>query len=98
EGDFDIYRSLLYCRINARDVTIRYAVSSVDHGLLTNLNVFCLSLSDLDLRFQLRRVRDTREIIADFHPLPDLYMQLLQGARHACADMQRFKLVSFQLG
>src|SRR6266480_3242072 len=96
--DLHIDRPLLYGGINARDVAIRDTVASVDHSFLTNLNVLRLSLSDLDLRFQLRRVRDAREVIADFQALSDLHRQLLQDSRHAGAYMQRFHLVSLQPG
>src|SRR6266436_900220 len=36
---FDVHRPLLYRRINPRNVTIRRAVSGVDHCFLTNLNI-----------------------------------------------------------
>ena len=98
KGNFDIYGPLLHCGVDAHDMAIRDAVASIDQGHLLNHNVLCLGLSDLDLRFQLRRVRDAREIIAGLDALPDLHRQLLQDARHTGVHVQRFDLISLQLG
>jgi len=77
-------------------MTIRRAVSGIDHCFLTYLNILCLSLSNFDLRFQFRRIRNPREVISHLQSLPDLHGQLLQHARHAGAYMQRFNLIKLQ--
>src|SRR6266478_2327119 len=93
---FDVHRPLLYRWINPRNVAIGDSIASVDDRFLTYLNILCLSLSNLDLRFQFRRIRNPREVISHLQSLPDLHWQLLQHARHAGAYMQRFNLIKLQ--
>ena len=46
-------------------------------GLLARLNIFGLGFGDFNLRFELRRIGDTREIVTHFESLTDLHRQLL---------------------
>src|SRR4026207_1479396 len=83
EGDLDGYGPLLHCWIDARNMTIRRTIASVDYRFLFELNILRLGFSDFDLRLQLRWVRDAREIVPYLESLADLHRQLLQHAGHS---------------
>src|SRR5438477_155114 len=73
-----------------------HTVAGVDRRLLIRLNIFCLRLRDFDLRFELRRIGNAREIVARLYTLTDLHRQRLQHASHSGFHVQPFDLVDLQ--
>ena len=84
---------MLYRGINTGDTTSDDTVPGIDRHLLSNLDVFGLSLSNFDFGLQFGRVGNAREIFPDFHPLADVHRQLLEDATHSGLYMQRLHLI-----
>ena len=69
----------------------------VHFRLLTELDVFCLRLGNLDFGLQFPGLRDARQLETGDHLFPDVHLQQLHHAVNPRADVQGVHLALLEL-